>query len=168
MRGTSALKSISRFFSFDWKLIVLVSIVLVQSYFLIDGYALLWTKRVWRLHGHPAQERSAVLAFGNKFFEYVEFLDANIPTDGKVIITRNWIGGPTGSTGIMMFFLMPREIDDCSGRKPIEECILNLTGLNSYILAVGDFPPDDVAHQVKDFIPFQPEFFYRGVYVPKE
>ena len=168
MRGTSALKSMSKFFSLDWRSIVLVSVVLVQSYFLIDGFALLWTKRVWRLHGHPAQERSAVFAFGNKFFEYVEFLDANIPMDGKVITTRNWIGGPTGHAGIMKFYLISREFDDCSGNTPIEDCILNLTGPNSYILAVGEFPPDDVARQVKDFVPFQPDFFYRGVYVPKE
>jgi hypothetical protein len=68
----------------------------------------------------------------------------------------------------MKFFLTSREIDDCSGREPVENCILNLTGPNSFILSVGEFPPDDVARQVKEFVPFQPDFFYRGVYVPKE
>ena len=143
------------------------SLKTVKGGFLVfDGYALTWLKRVYRLAGHSALERSAVYLSGSRFAEYMEFLREQIPQDGIVIITTGMVGGETGHEGMMEYYLHPREIINCVSGHPIEECVPALSKNDTYVLAVGEFPPDELICQFKEFVPFDPKFFYRGVYIP--
>ncbi len=150
----------------DWRYLLLGIVIIIQCYLVFDGYAFLWLKRVYRLAGHPALERSAVYASGNRFSEYMAFLWEQIPEDATVIITTGMVGGETGHEGIMEYYLHPRKIINCASGRPIEECIPAFSKEDTYVLAVGEFPPDKLISQFKEFVPFDPDHFYRGVYIP--
>ncbi|MEJ2607712.1 MAG: hypothetical protein P8Z41_13690 [Anaerolineales bacterium] len=145
---------------------ILIAVILLQLFFLLDSYGLIWSKRVVRLIGHDARERSAVYTFGNRFSEYVSFLESLIPEDGLVIKPFNRFGGHIAYEGIMRYFFMPRDIGDCPVEGNVARDCYIAVGDNAYILAVGDFPGEGINATDKDFIPFQPEYFYRGLYVP--
>ena len=150
----------------DWRYLVLCLVVGIQVFLVFDGYALIWLKRVYRLAGHSALERSAVYSTGNRFSQYMEFLQVHIPEDGTVIITTGMVGGETGHEGIMEYYLRPREIINCVSGRPIEDCVPALLKEDTYVLAVGEFPPEQIIRPYKQFVPFDPEHFYLGVYVP--
>jgi hypothetical protein len=152
----------------DWRYIMLGIVIVIQGYLVTDGYALIWLKRVCRLAGHSALERSAVYASGNRFSEYMEFLREQIPPNGIAIITTGMVGGETGHEAIMEYYLHPREIINCASGRPVEECIPALTKGDTYVLAVGEFPPEKIMGEYKVFIPFDPDHFYRGVYIPAQ
>lgn len=147
---------------------ILIIVVLLQIFFLFDTFGLLWFKRVIRLLGHEARERSAVYAFGNNFSEYISFLQREIPEDGLVIKPVNSYGTEVAYEGIMRYFLMPREIGDCPVEGSLAKACYIAVGDDAYILAVGIFPGDDIVSELKDFIPFQPEHFYLGLYIPRK
>jgi hypothetical protein len=95
--------------------------------------------------------------------EYIEFVKSIVPEDGLVMIPKEEQVWNFGNAGLMQYFLYPRQIADCP-IESLEECILNLKGPNTYILAPdATFPPREVADQVKRFIPFEGD---RGLYVP--
>lgn len=149
------------------KVFILIIVVILQLFFLIDGFGLIWTKRVLRKLGDDARDRSAVYAFGNRFSEYIAFLQDEIPEDALVIKPYNKYGGAIAYEGIMRYFLLPRDIGDCPVEGEIARKCYIAVGENAYILAVGEFPGDDIVSELKEFVPFQPEYYYHGVYVPR-
>lgn len=152
----------------NWFYLLFGIAILIQSFLVLDGYAVIWLKRVYRLAGHSALERSAVYATGNRFSEYMTFLWEQIPEDGTVIITTGMVGGETGHEGIMEYYLRPRRVINCASGRPIEECVPAFADEETYVLAVGEFPPDKLINQFKEFVPFDPDHFYHGVYIPTD
>lgn len=145
----------------------LIVAILIQLIFLLPDYGLLWTKRVVRMFGDEARERSAVYAFGSTFAEYMQFVRDVVPEDGLVIKPTRKFGGEIAHEGIVRYFVMPREIGDCPQDGPdAQRCYLAVSS-KAYVLAVGVFPQDVFMVDIMDFIPFEPEYFYRGIYTPR-
>jgi len=120
--------------------------------------------RVAQVRSMPSLERSARLAFGDAFWQYVDFIRHTVPGEATVIIPPESVDVALGNEGIVQYYLFPRTVANCPWAEPLEPCILRLTGPDSYILAIGDFPPPSAAGQVKDFLPFDDA---RGIYVPR-
>jgi hypothetical protein len=81
-----------------------------------------------------------------------------------VAIPKPAQGQEFGYVAIMEYFLFPRTIIDCPV-DIVEQCVRNLTGGNTYILAPNAiFPPRAIADEVKKFVSYDG---VRGVYVPK-
>ncbi len=138
--------------------------VLVQTVVLLESVLLPALNRIRRVYSLPARERSARLAFGDGFADYIRFLEEVVPTDATVIVPPVTVDEVLGNEGIVQYYLFPRRVSNCPRSQPIERCIAGPMGPDSYILAVGGFPPPEVAEQAKAFVRFDDE---RGVYVPR-
>lgn len=143
--------------------LLLCAAVVLQTGILVRGQILPLVERVRQVWSMPALERSGRLAFGDAFWEYIDFIRRTVPEDAIVIIPPEAVDVALGSEGIMQYYLFPRGVSNCPRGEPLEPCILRLTGSNSYILAVPGFPPRAAAEQVKRFLPLDR---YRGIYVP--
>jgi len=138
-------------------------VVIVQSWNLANDYVIRKSKAVWDLKGYSAIDRSAILSEGMEFAEYMAFLRDTVPENAKVVMPPHQPVQPLSNMGYVQYFLMPRTIINC-GTNEVRECVLRMTGENSYIVTAWKFPPKDAAESVKTFIPFRNEL---GVYAPK-
>ena len=138
-------------------------VVIVQSRNLVNDYVIRKSKAVWVLKGFSALERSAILSKGMEFAEYMSFLRETVPENAKVVMPPHQPLQTLSNMGFGEYFLMPRRIINC-GSDETRECVLRMTGENSYIVTAGNFPPKDAAESVKKFIPFRNDL---GVYAPK-
>lgn len=138
-------------------------VVIVQSWNLANDYVIRKSKAVWDLMGYSAIDRSAILAEGMEFAEYMSFLRDTVPENAKVVMPPHQPVQPLSNMGYGQYFLMPRTIINC-GSDEVRECVLRMTGEHSYIVTAWKFPPKDAAESVKKFIPFRNEL---GVYAPK-
>ncbi len=143
--------------------VLFVIVVIVQSRNLAYDYVIRKSKVVWDLKGFSAIERSAILAKGLEFAEYMSFLRETVPENAKVVMPPHEPVQPLSNRGFAEYFLMPRTIINC-GSDEVRECVLRMTGEHSYIVTAWKFPPKDAAESVKKFIPFRNEL---GVYAPK-
>ena len=146
-----------------WILIGLMIVALLQAAQLIRGPLLERFAQVAYVRSEPPRYRSAALLLGEDLAAYFEFVREVVPEDAKVLLPPHIPVQPMANFGLMEFFLMPRELHNC-GADEVEACVLRFTGDSSYILTAWKFPPEDVAEQVKEFIPFGEE---RGVYSPR-
>jgi hypothetical protein len=144
-------------------IIILGVAVTFQLIQIFQGYSLKTFQIIWQEWSRPSVWRSASILFGDNYAEYIEFVKAFVPKNGLVMIPKEEQVWDFGNVGLMQYFLFPRQIVDCP-IESLEECILNLKGPNSYILAPdATFPPRRYADRVKEFIPFKGD---RGLYVP--
>jgi len=120
------------------------------------------TESLVELGPRSERERAAVLMEGERFAEFVAFIRANTSEDARIILPPNFPQQPVAHIGLMQYFLYPRDIHNC-GVNEVEECVMRVTGENTYILAVGGFPPPGIAELHKDLIPFDDT---RGLYAP--
>jgi hypothetical protein len=137
---------------------------LVQVILLLKFVILPLATNIWHVRDLPNIERSARLAFGDEFAEFIDFVKDQVPLDATVIIPHDETDIVLGNVGIMQYFLLPRAIADCAQGAPLPGCILALGGPDLYILAVDDFPPTEEASRTKDYLPFDDD---RGLYIPK-
>jgi hypothetical protein len=144
-------------------IVVLLSVALFQSYNLMTDFILKLGRKVWEVRAMSAQQRTAILHNDLEFARYIEFLQDNVPEDARMILPPHTSYHPLSNFGFADYFFMPRELHNC-GADEIEECILRLTGSESYVIVAGKFPPPEVASQVKRFISFDGEL---GVWAPK-
>jgi hypothetical protein len=145
--------------------LLLLTVALWQLAGLTRSFILPRTIRNWEARGYNAWERSALLSEGQDFLEFVSFLREAIPASGKVVLPPHSFiseAGPFTDLGFMQYFFFPRQILNCA--EPVEDCVRSLTGPNSYIVAIGSFPPPEAAEEVKNFVPFSDG---EGVYVPQ-
>lgn len=142
---------------------VLIVAVVIQVHLLWDKVLSPLAIRVEKIRGYSALERSAILHIGDEFVPYLNFLRDTIPPGGRVILPPHSTRHSFTNFGFAAYFLMPRELLNC-GNDEVEACILRMTGHNSYIPVLSDFPPSEIASQVKRFVPFQDDL---GVWVPK-
>jgi hypothetical protein len=144
--------------------LLLLAAVLVQTVVLFESVLLPTLDRIRRVYRLPARERSARLAFGDEFAEYIRFLEEVVPSDATVIVPPVAVDEVLGNEGIVQYYLFPRRVSNCPRTQPVEPCVAGLTGPDSYILAVGGFPPPEVVEQAKTLVRFDDD---RGVYVPR-
>ncbi len=156
----------SRLSSRAWKsrfVIILLGIsIVIQTITLAESYVLPTGKRVWDLRAQPALIRGGTLLEGRRFAEYLSFVRETVPEDGKVILPPHSSRGPLTNISLVQYFLFPRDIHNC-GPNEVDECVLRMTGANSYFLALKNFPPRELAAQVKRLVPFDDDI---GVYAP--
>ncbi len=141
---------------------VLAAVVLVQL-------ALLgWSQRpavlrVAQYQGLSATERSARIAFGDQFGDFIQFLSAEIPPDGRLVVPPMDMSPIFGDIGLMQYFLFPRQIVNCPPGEDMPACVQSMTGSNTHILRTGKFPPSDAVPPAKDYLPFSADW---GIYSP--
>lgn len=163
MMGNWSLSSVSR--SRKVSLGVLTLALLIQIYFLFTSSISPSVKAVWEVREFGPLDRSAHLIFGDSFAAYISFLQEHVPQDATLVIPRQDVDYALGHVGIMQYFLIPRKIINCALDAVVEECIREFGGSNTYILAVGDYPPREEALLRREFVGFDD---LRGVYVPRD
>ncbi len=112
--------------------------------------------------GTPAWKRAAEYLEGPRFGEYVEFVRSNTPPEARIVLPPRSPERAESNVGLMQFFLFPRDIHNC-GVNEVEECVLRIGGPSTYIIALEDFPPRELAELNRRFIPFEDQV---GLYGP--
>lgn len=143
-----------------WAVAIIVLSVQVRN--VITTYASYQFERVLQLRNMPAWQRSALMQGGDIGY-YIEFLNAHIPEDARVILPPRLPPRPVAHVGFMQYYLFPRDIHNC-GMNEVDECIRRVSGSNTFILAVPGFPPRELAEQTKDFIRFRDNY---GLFAPR-
>lgn len=93
--------------------------------------------RVWGTIGQTGLWRSANFGQNQRFADYIQFLNENIPTKARVVLPPQGAGLKVLSiTPYMQFFLAPRQVINCTDAA----CLQIISGENTYFLVVGDFP----------------------------
>jgi hypothetical protein len=136
---------------------------LAQTAVVLKDYAvpLLGDKKLrWQ---SPAWERAAVVQEGEDFAGYIAFLRSRIPEHARVILPPNDPPRSVAHMGFMQYYLFPRDIHNC-GVNEIDDCILRVTGKNTYVVGLPDFPPRALAELSKHFIQYKDDL---GVFAPK-
>ena len=136
---------------------------LFQLYVVARGYAIPLLEVTWGMRDDPAWERAAVLEEDEDFASYIAFLRSHIPEDARLILPPSRPARPLAHIGFMQYYLFPRDIHNC-GYDEIDVCILRVTGGNTFILALPDFPPRELAELSKRFVPYRDGY---GVFAPK-
>lgn len=110
----------------------------------------------------PAWKRAAEYLEGPRFSEYVEFIRSNTPPEARIILPPRIPERAESNVGLMQFFLFPRDIHNC-GINEVEDCVQRIGGPSTYIIALEDFPPRELAALNRRFIAFDAEI---GLYGP--
>ena len=143
--------------------LILIGLVIVQLVSLAL-FAQPLAARISQHQGAPATDRSARIAFGDRFGDFIHFVDVEVPPDGRVVIPPMDLDATFGDVGLMQYFLFPREIVNCPSGSELSGCVRSLIGTGTYILHVGGFPsPDDVPLS-KEYSPFSTDL---GLYSPR-
>lgn len=142
--------------------LLLAGTAVVQVASLLIGVRAL-AQKVGEWQGVPAVERSVRIAFGDDFEALVTFLRTRIPEDGRLVIPPMDLDATLGNVGLVQYFLFPREIVNCPSGDDLPACVRSLTGAQTCILRIGDFPPQEDVPSTKMYIPFDEE---RGLYCP--
>ena len=137
--------------------------LIVQGVTLTRSYILPTLEQVWDLRKSPPWYRAAALENGVEFAGYISFLRAQVPEDGRVVLPPWQWQETVAHVGFMQYFLFPRELHNC-GLDEVPACTLRASGRNTFIVALPDFPPRELAEQAKRFISYQDGM---GVFVPK-
>jgi hypothetical protein len=138
--------------------------LVIQVALLATGSVAAVVERAWVVRGTPAIERSAQIAFGSDFSDFILFIRETVPESAKLVVPPKGMEPVYGDIGLMQYFLRPRTIIDCPMGEDLVPCVRSLTGASTYILAVQDFPPQADAGLYRNLVAFSDT---RGVYVPR-
>ncbi len=108
-------------------------------------------------------ERSAVLAFGDDFAAYLDFVIANVPLESTVVLPPRTVDHRWGDVSLMQFYLGPRRLSNCSSEDDAVECVISHIGPKTYLIATDGFPPSEAVGNL-EFISFDES---RGLYIPR-
>ena len=136
---------------------------------IFQGYDLL--RNIWRdmsvirgTIGQTSTWRSANFYIGNKFANYITFLNNTIPENVPVILPPQDAGiKPISNTPTMQFYLAPRTVINCPTLD--SACPAGLAQGGAFLLVTGDYPPEDVINNSDKLIMFDKSL---GVYLPEE
>ena len=149
--------------------LALLLLALYQSALTFNDYALLWLKRGYRTLAAPSMERNALFLLGGKGSRFMRHIALSVPPDMAVVVPE--VEGEFSEQNILQFFLMPRSIVACGCAAPpqrgtvSETCRACLQQEGRAVPAIGAFPPPELMAGM-DFIPFDPQGWYRGLYMP--
>lgn len=144
---------------------VLILGFVIQLAFLFTSTINPQVKAVWEVRKLEPIDRSAHLSFGDTFADYISFLHEYVPPEATLVIPRQDTDYVLGHVGIMQYYLIPRKIINCGLDAIVEECIRNLGGSNTYILAIDAFPPREEALLRREYVAFDD---HRGIYIPRD
>jgi hypothetical protein len=136
--------------------------VLFQGYVSVSSHIVPELQQVRRLWALPPWERTALLLEGRDFLAYLRFLHEVIPEDARIILPPRRPPSVFSNIYYAQYFLFPRDLHNC-GVNEVEACVSRATGPNTYILALDNFPPRDLASEHRIYIPFDGEI---GVFAP--
>lgn len=143
--------------------LTLIALVILQFVFLAIAVQPL-AARVQEHRGAPAIDRSARIAFGDQFADFIRFLDAAVPPDGRVVVPPMDIDSKFGDVGLMQYFLFPRQVVNCPSGADMRPCVQSMVGTRTYILRAGEFPRADDVPPSKEYSSFAADL---GLYVPR-
>lgn len=143
--------------------LLLVGTVAFQLYTTAQEYAIPWGRRVADSWDLPLWERTALFLEGEEFAEYIGFLRQQVPEDARVILPPRLPLGTFSYVSYIQYYLFPRDIHNC-GINEVEACVARVGGSNTFIIAVDEFPPFELALEHKIFIPFNDRL---GAFAPK-
>jgi hypothetical protein len=144
-------------------MLVVAATGVFQAHIVVTGYAVPTLRRLWSMRDLSSWQRAALFEQGEEFAGFVAFLRSEIPEEARVILPPLLSPRAVAHTGLMQYYLFPRDIHNC-GAEEVEACILRVTGRRTYILAVPEFPPRELAEKSKRFVSYRDGF---GVFVPK-
>ncbi len=110
-----------------------------------------------------AQDRSAVIAFGDRYADYFTWVRDNTPQEAVLLIPPSELDEIMGHVGMMQFYFIPRRISNCSRSQSWDECVRLQRGEDTYILAINDFPPNSGLEETYSFLRFDGNW---GLYLP--
>lgn len=147
---------------FRASLILLVLSILYQGSLAFERFLKPELQRTLRVWSPPAVERAALFLEGEDFLGYIRFLREHIPEDARVILPPHQPPSTFSNLYFVQYFLFPRDLHNC-GSDEVEACIERVTGSNTYVLALEQFPPRALASRHKLYVPFNSEI---GLFVP--
>jgi len=130
-------------------LLLLLAGTLYQGYRFL-GVATREVPKVWKTIGGSRLWRSANYAQNKRFADYVIFLNETIPQKARVVLPPENIGPRLlGHVPYMQYFLMPREVLNCSEGEAA--CLQRFSENGAYVVVVNpDFFPGSNASQYTD------------------
>jgi len=97
--------------------------------------------------GASALWRGANFSQGARVANYIQYLNTNIPIEGRVVLPPAEFGPKAlATTPYMQFFQAPRQVINCTDLA----CAQNLSTENTYLLVVEDFPGEEAAQRFKE------------------
>jgi hypothetical protein len=136
--------------------------VIAQLSILLATQALPMLRRTWRARDEAAVIRSARLAYGSDFSDYVSFLRQTIPEESLVVLPSPEVDPVLGEMPFMQYFLFPRQLTNCADLAGWAECVVHYTGPHTYLIAVDSFPPRE-GLEGRLLLPFDES---RGIVLP--
>lgn len=118
----------------------------------------------WKHRSLADWHRAAYIAEGEEFAEFIAFIHKEAPADSRIVLPPHNIPRPQAHVGLMQYYLFPREVINC-GVNEVEACVSRIGAATTYILAIPEFPPRDLAEVRLDYVEFRDGF---GVFVPDE
>ncbi len=151
-------------------LLILLILCFIQSVLVINEYALLYSKRIWRNCSLDSYGRSAILFLGTTGADFMKFIANNTPIDKPVVVAER--SGPFASQNALQFYLLPRPIVSCGCDNLGGKCNPCLQSVDSFVPVTKNFPPPESIGTEKEFISFSlatgsVSDYYLGIYVPK-
>jgi len=141
-----------------------ILLVIGQFVILLATQAVPLTARIWAMRVETALARSAHLAYGDEFTGYVLFLRRVIPDEALVVIPSHEADPVLGEMPFMQYFLFPRRLTNCPVQSQWSECVIHYGGPQTYLIAVGSFPPRSGLEGIKEYIAYDES---RGVLAPR-
>lgn len=144
---------------------LLLGVALVLQLFTLIGSKLApLRQRILGIQARPMLERSAVLAFGDQFNEYLQFVLDEIPQDALVVIPPRSVDYRWGDVFLMQFYMVPRALSNCPSEQDVPACIRAHDGERTYFIEIDNYLPESMLLQSKNYKPFDES---RGIYVPR-
>jgi hypothetical protein len=152
-------------------LLILLSICIFQCVMVINGYAFLMSKRIWRNRSLDSYGRSAVFFLGSTGADFMRFIAKNTPVDKSVVVAER--SASFASQNVLQFYLLPRAIVACDCEILGGKCNPCLQSPDSFIPVTKNFPPPGSVGTEKVFTKFSPgsgndSDYYLGIYGPKQ
>jgi hypothetical protein len=131
----------------------LFAVVLIQTAIVVFKLVLPLRAEVQTVADRSAFERSARLSFGDRFYEYLDFIRDEVPDEGTVVLPPVSIDATFGNMGIMQYFLAPREVVNCPTEQEARKCLSLFDGKNTYFLHLQGFPTASDESGGRELIP---------------
>ena len=136
---------------------------LIQIFVVVRSFVLPSIGLIRDTHNLTAEDRSAVIAFGDRYAEYFAWIRENTPENAVLLIPPADLDEILGHVGVMQFYFIPRRISDCPRGQPWDKCVRIQQGQDTFILAVEDFPPHEELESTYSFLRFDDDW---GLYLP--
>ncbi len=146
-----------------FEVVILCLATLIQIYLVARSFVLPSIGLIRDTHNLTAQDRSAVIAFGDRYSEYFAWIRENTPENAVLLIPPADLDEILGHVGLMQYYLIPRRLSDCPNSQTWGECMRIQKGEDTYILAIEDFPPSDELRNTYSYRSFDGSW---GLYLP--